>query len=237
MSLQRRINAVLLLLITILRAGTVNVFAVHAPYRMISNSEMKIALTFDDGPHSEYTEEILDILDEFGIKATFFVIGRNCDDSPKVIERVISCGHEVGNHTYSHPSLKKITGEELKNEIIKTEELLYERCSYRPKLFRPPEGVYTKAVEEAISGLDYLPILWTVDTEDWLHPSSEKIAETVMKNVSAGKIILCHDYISGKSSTPKALRIFIPKLLNQGYNFVTVSELLESEQINCRKDQ
>ncbi len=189
---------------------------------------MKIALTFDDGPHKHYTDEILDILDEFGIKATFFVIGQNCEQSPQTVQRIIDCGHEIGNHTYSHPHLSVITTKELTDEINKTEKLLEECYNYRPKLFRPPEGVYSSEIAKALGELDYIPVLWTVDTTDWKHPTPEEITKNVTSNISAGRIILCHDYVSGKSSTPEALRSFIPELLSRGYVFVTVSELIKS---------
>lgn len=84
-------------------------------------------------------------------------------------------------------------------------------------------------MSKTLERLDYIPILWTVDTTDWKLPSAEKIADTVLKNISSGEIILCHDFVSGKSNTPDALRIFIPKLLEQGYVFVTVSELIMSD--------
>ncbi len=199
-----------------------------APVRRHNNSEKKIALTFDDGPSELYTEEILDILDEYRIKATFFVIGTNCERSPQIVMREIEAGHEIGNHTYTHPHLSKIGQEDLRSEMIRTEKILFELGEYRPKLFRPPEGVYSRSVSKTVENLEYIPILWTVDTMDWRAPSAEKIANTVMQNVSAGVIILCHDYVSGKSNTPAALKIFIPKLIAEGYKFCTVSELMES---------
>lgn len=199
------------------------------PCRRHENASMKIALTFDDGPHERYTPEILDILEEYGVKATFFVVGSNCERNRSIAEREIGAGHELGNHTYSHPHLKGIRAELLLDEIIMTENILFELGEYRPKLFRPPEGVYSLTVSRTLDRLDYIPVLWTVDTTDWKLPSAESIADTVLQNVSSGAIILCHDYVSGKSSTPDALRIFIPKLLEQGYEFVTVSELLMSE--------
>lgn len=203
---------------------------VRKPIRYVGNDEMKIALTFDDGPHASYTSEILDVLDDYGIKATFFVIGSNCEENLGIIKRELDSGHEIGNHTYSHPHLTKITAEKLFGEIIQTENLLFEVGEYRPKLFRPPEGVYSLTVSRTLDRLDYIPILWTVDTTDWKHPSAENIAKTVLDGVKPGSIILCHDYVSGKSNTAAALRLFIPKLLERGYVFVTVSELIVSDR-------
>lgn len=101
------------------------------------------SLTFDDGPHYKYTAEILDILDEYGAKATFFVVGELAERYPELILRELAEGHEIGNHTWSHPKMKKLTVDSLKQEILKTEELLNEIADYRPKLFRPPEGAFS----------------------------------------------------------------------------------------------
>ena len=203
--------------------------ATPTPCRKHDNSEKKIALTFDDGPHKTYTAEILDILDEYGIKATFFVIGSNVERYPELIKRAWADGHEIGNHTYSHPHLTNIEADTLYREMVETENILIDMLEYRPKLFRPPEGFYSQTVSTTLERLDYIPILWTVDTMDWKKPTADRIAKTVMDHTEAGVIILCHDFVSGKSNTPAALRIFIPKLLEQGYQFVTVSELLMSE--------
>ncbi len=196
---------------------------------MHSNSEQKIALTFDDGPHKRYTAEILDILREYGIPATFFVVGSNVVENPELVCRALREGHEIGNHTYTHPHLTNLKAEELFQEMVATEELLLSLAEYRTKLFRPPEGYYSQTVSATMEQLNYIPVLWTVDTVDWRSPPAKDIASTVLQNTRAGVIILCHDYVSGKSNTPAALRLFIPELLKQGYRFVTVSELLMSD--------
>jgi len=211
-------------------ASFLNVNALESmSVRKHENSENRIALTFDDGPHGKYTPEILDILKEYNIKATFFVVGNNCREHPEIVLRILNDGHEIGNHTYSHPSLVKIKSDELVTEIIKTEDVLYELWEYVPKLFRPPEGVVGPTINKVLSRLDYTAVLWSVDTRDWKRLSSEKIADTVLSNVKSGDIILCHDFISPKSNTPEALRLFIPELISRGYDFVTVSELMMSK--------
>ena len=199
-----------------------------AVYRHDNNSK-RIALTFDDGPHYKYTAEILDILKEYGAKATFFVVGELAERYPELILRELAEGHEVGNHTWSHPKMAKLTNDQLKNEILHTERLLNEIADYRPKLFRPPEGSFKKSSEELAESNDYTLILWTVDTRDWAHTPVEQIAEMVENETEAGSIILCHDFIGRDSPTPDALRKFIPALLDKGFEFVTVSELLASE--------
>ena len=192
------------------------------------NSSKKIALTFDDGPHPAQTDEILRLLSKHGIKATFFVVGQNVKNNPEVTARVISEGHEIGNHTYSHPNLKTLSEKDLRGEIKKTEQILFEICEYRPKLFRPPCGFCDENTVKAVSQMDYYIILWTVDTLDWNHTKAQDIVDGVTKNVKDGSIILCHDYIGRNGHTAEALDILIPKLKNEGYQFVTVSELLVS---------
>jgi len=189
----------------------------------------KIALTFDDGPHPRYTPEILQILDEYGIKGTFFVVGQNVGYYPDLVKAEIDGGHEVGNHTFSHANLRLEGYEAVCGEIGRTERVIYENTDYRSKLLRPPEGIYSQTVCDAAADCDYTIVLWSIDTKDWAHNPSEKIAEQILSDVRGGDIILFHDFIAKDSPTPAALRLIIPKLLEEGYKFVTVSELLASK--------
>ncbi len=194
-----------------------------------NTNDKVIALTFDDGPHPVHTPEILDILGEYGIKATFFTIGQNVEWYNDVFRMEYEAGHEIGNHTYSHRNLRTLPYPEVCREIGRTEELVYETVEYRTRLLRPPEGAFGNDLCKAASELDYTVICWSVDTLDWAHTPSEAIAEHVLNNVKEGDIILFHDYISGDSPTPEALRTIIPVLLDEGYRFVTVSELLNGK--------
>ncbi len=207
--------------------------AFAAPTAVISvpNEENKIALTFDDGPHPYYTEQILDILDEYGIKATFFVVGENVQLYPELVKREIEAGHEVGNHTYSHPHMRNLSEKALSEELQKTEQVLEELCDYRPRLFRPPEGFCCNAVQNCAKTMSYQLLLWDIDTTDWAHNPADNIVKLVLGNAKSGDIILCHDYVTKPSPTPEALRRFIPKLKAKGFEFVTISELMESEAL------
>ncbi len=198
-------------------------------YKNYQNSGNKIALTFDDGPHPRQTHEILDILDEYGIKATFFVIGVNVKNYPEAFQETIRRGHEIGNHTYSHPHLSGADYNTLKNEIDKCESAISLAADYKPKLFRPPEGWIDSDVKTLSAQYDYKVILWNIDTKDWAHTPSDKIVKYVTDNVKPGDIILMHDYIGKNSPTAEALRGFIPVLLERGYQFVVVSELIGSD--------
>ena len=198
-------------------------------YRKNENDYMKIALTFDDGPHPRYTKEILEILDEYNIKATFFVIGINVKYYPETMNSIIEHGHEIGNHTYTHPRVKDLDCLKLKNEIEDCEDTVCNLGEYHTKLFRPPEGMIGGEVKNAVKDLGYKVILWDIDTRDWAHTPPKDIAENVINNVKSGDIILMHDYIAYNSPTPEALRLFIPKLLEKGYKFVVISELIGLE--------
>jgi len=190
----------------------------------------QIALTFDDGPHPVYTREILDILAEYDIRATFFVIGQNAEWFPGLVQEELAAGHEIGNHTYHHANLRTVQYETVLHEILDMENAVWENVECRPHLLRPPGGLYGEDVCRAAAALDYTVILWSVDTRDWDHPTVEQIVENVLGNAEGGDIILFHDYVSGSSPTPEALRQIIPVLLAEGYEFVTVSELLDTLQ-------
>ncbi|MBR3715065.1 MAG: polysaccharide deacetylase family protein [Clostridia bacterium] len=218
--------AIILLIIPLSLAPSHDAFSLYADER-VSCDEKLIALTFDDGPHKKYTSEILDILDEYSIKATFFVVGLCAEKYPEIIAREIASGHEIGNHTYSHIHLRNANGEQIAGEIDKTEQLLMENNGYSTTLFRPPEGVCNDTVRAVAKNMNYSLVLWTVDTKDWVPSSCESIVNSVLSSVDGGEIILMHDYVVGKSNTPDALRIIIPKLIEEGYKFVTVSELLK----------
>lgn len=197
-------------------------------YHSVPNETKCIALTFDDGPHPHQTKRILDILDAYGIKATFFMIGVNVENYPDAAREVLARGHEVGNHTYSHCHLKQHGEEKLEEELRRCQETLERICSYRPHLFRPPEGYVSDYLCQCCNRASYRVIHWSVDTRDWEVKDAEKISQKVLDQVRSGDIVLMHDYVA-RSQTPEALEILLPKLLDQGYRFVTVGELLNGE--------
>ena len=186
----------------------------------------RIALTFDDGPHEAYTAEILAILNEYGIKATFFVVGQNAKEYPKLVKQAAEAGHEIGNHTYTHPKLKEQNAESFSCELEKTRVVIEEITGVSPILFRPPEGFREGVIKTVAKEQGYQMVLWSVDTEDWRGLSASQIENAIMKDVKDGSIILCHDYVVGNSHTPEALRRVIPQMLEDGYEFVTVSDLV-----------
>lgn len=200
-----------------------------APIRVHKNSAHKIALTFDDGPHPKYTAEILDILGAYNVKATFFQVGQNVMDHPDLARRVREEGHEIGNHTYTHPKLSTIAELALARELEQTADTLQAITGGTPHLFRPPEGVISREILSLAAQMEYQPVLWSVDTRDWAHTPTEKIVQHVLSTVQDGDIILFHDYVVGNSPTPAALRQLLPALIARGFQPVTITELLNSE--------
>lgn len=195
-------------------------------YRRTDNGDMKIALTFDDGPHPYYTAEILEILKEYNVKATFFFVGQNIENYPDAAEQVYLSGHEIGNHTYTHHRVRAMERGELVRELERCDDEIYRLYEYKTRLFRPPEGAFDDDVESIARNMDYSIILWSVDTRDWEGNTPIKIYQNVIDHVRSGDIILMHDYIGRNSPTPDALRMIIPKLIEMGYSFVSVSELI-----------
>ena len=192
------------------------------------NDDNMIALTFDDGPHPKYTRQILDVLDEYGIPATFFFVGENVSYYQDTAREVVKRGHEIGNHTYSHPKVSKQSDVAFREELVRCENIIEQVTGVCPKVFRPPQGSWNQRVYDIARERDYSVILWDLDTLDWAHTPSDKIASYILENAKSGNIILMHDYHSGGCTTIDSLRMFIPNLIEQGYRFVTVSELIRA---------
>lgn len=188
----------------------------------------QVALTFDDGPDAVVTPQILDILKEHHIKATFFILGDRAERHPETVRRIAEEGHAIGNHSWSHPNFKELTMEEATKQITDTQEELNHIIGYRPSLFRPPYGALDADKEKAIQNMELAIVNWSVDTMDWSGVSAQEIMRIIDTQLKPGGIILQHT-ANGKNqlaNTLEALELFIPDLKDQGYSFVTVPDLL-----------
>lgn len=180
----------------------------------------KIALTFDDGPHPSYTEQLLDGLKERGVHATFFVTGEHASLHPDIIKRMQEEGHLIGNHTYSHIQLTKTNRETFKQELIDTNEVIKEITGEEVSYVRPPYGTWDKKFE---TELNMFPVLWTIDPLDWCSHDTSCVVRRVTGKAKENDIILLHDYYD--TSVEAALEI-VDELMEEGYVFVTVEEIL-----------
>lgn len=193
---------------------------VDAPVEGTEDSNKKrVALTFDDGPHPKVTRQILDSLDRYNAKATFFMLGNRVQYYPEIALDVLSRGHEVGNHTWSHPVLPKLTEAQIMNEFTTTENAIIAAIGQESTVFRPPYGSTTDAIN-AIIPRDVA--IWSIDTLDWKHRDANKLVQSVKNQMHNNAIILMHDI---HQSTADGLNGVLDYLAKEGYEFVTVSEL------------
>lgn len=224
--MKKRFLGIILTLLLSLRFLTLSAAAEVKVYRSVETEKKQIAITFDDGPHPTLTPRILEILARYKVPATFFMVGQNVLNYPDAARQVILEGHEVGNHTFTHPHLADLNEHAIMDEIGRCEDALEELCEYRPHLLRTPQGALTPSLERCLLDDDYILVLWSLDTRDWDNKSTADVVKAVLDEVQAGDIILMHDYIGHNSKTPEALEKIIPILLSRGYEFVTVSTLL-----------
>lgn len=198
-----------------------------------SEEKKVIALTFDDGPDGKYTPQILDILKQNDVKATFFVVGEMVETHPEVLKREFEEGHEIGNHTFTHMNICNDSVEKLNKEFMKTQDLVKKVTGKEPNLFRPPYRAINENLFNLMKSKGVKVVLWSdFDARDWSNPGVEKIVTTIENNIKNGSIILLHDYNNvrcDKSQTVKALERIVPDLKNQGYEFVTISELIKNK--------
>jgi len=184
------------------------------------------ALTFDDGPHTSNTPELLGYLDEYGAKATFFMIGQQVPANADIVRQVVEAGHDVGNHTWSHPQLTKISTQTVKQQINDTNDAIENVIGETPFLMRPPYGAINNSV---MSGSNMAFIEWSVDPQDWKNRDSDIVFQRVTSTTDQDDIVLSHDI---HPTTVKAYPRILEKLTAEGFTFVTVSQLLGIEKNN-----
>jgi peptidoglycan/xylan/chitin deacetylase (PgdA/CDA1 family) len=191
--------------------------------------EKVVALTYDDGPSFPYTNQLLDILDRYQVKATFFEIGRKIEKHPEIVPMIVARGHELANHSYSHTDMMFKPREFLLSEIKKTDKLLQELGVKQDSIsFRPPFGRRFVVLSYLLSQMHKKLIMWDVNSLDYEKTlTAEDIANRVIDNVRSGSIVLMHDSGGDRSRTVAATQIIVKTLQSKGYAFKTVSELLE----------
>jgi peptidoglycan-N-acetylglucosamine deacetylase len=195
----------------------------------VPTEEKVIALTFDDGPSPTFTPKILDLLKSYDVKATFFSVGYRMEKQPEIVKRQVEEGHEIANHTYSHPSFRRLSKAKIKEELNKTTETIYKFTGKTPKHFRPPEGYYNEKIINTANETGYTVVMWSwhLDSFDWRYPGVDYMVRKILSNATGGDIMLFHDFGGDRTTTIKALQQIIPVLKMRGYTFVTVTELLQ----------
>ncbi|MGJ8655638.1 MAG: polysaccharide deacetylase family protein [Akkermansiaceae bacterium] len=183
-----------------------------------------IALTFDDGPVTSNTTRLLEMLKRRNVKATFYVIGTRVQSNPSLVRRMVAEGHEIGNHTWTHPKLTSLSDSQVRSELNKTRDAITSATGIKPRTMRPPYGALSTRQRSMIfSEYGYPTILWDVDPEDWRKPGVSVVRNRVISGTKNGSIILLHDL---HSSSVDAVPGILDELLRRGYKFVTVSQLI-----------
>lgn len=222
--LKRRIAAciiVMLLLALICIVGYISQEEMETMGEILGGeNSKKIALTFDDGPHPYYTEQLLKGLKERDVKVTFFITGKNAEAYPEIVKEIYEEGHLIGNHTYSHTQYNSRNAETFKQEIIKTNDVIRDITGEDTIYVRPPYGSWNKEFEKE---LNMFAVLWTIDPKDWCSSDVSGIVRRVCSKAEENDIVLMHDQY--KSTVTAAFKV-IDELKEEGYEFVTVDDLL-----------
>ncbi len=193
------------------------------PIYRVDTPDKVVALSFDATWGTDLTDEILSILKEYDIRTTFFLAGYWIDKHPDYVVKIAAEGHEIGNHSYSHPHMNSLTTSGVIQELERNAEMIRDLVGEQPLLFRPPFGEYNNTVIQAASSIGYKTIQWSVDSLDWKNSTSDQIYARVMGQIKPGDIVLFHNAAPG---TPGAIRRIIPDLIKQGYRIVPVSEII-----------
>ncbi len=193
----------------------------------------EIAITFDDGPHKTNTPQLLDTLKQRGIRATFFVVGQNAAEYPDILKRIVAEGHELANHSYSHPVLASMSQSAVHEQLEKTHQAVLSATGVAMKLLRPPYGAFSEPQRRTANGeFGYKTILWSVDPLDWKHRDAARVQSEILSHTQAGAIVLAHDI---HKSTVDAMPDTLDKLTEKGFKFVTVSALLALDRSPAQK--
>jgi peptidoglycan-N-acetylglucosamine deacetylase len=196
-------------------------YPLDRPLYYVEDVSKDIALTIDDGPNPVYTPQVLEILSHYHVTATFSMIGLHVAAYPDLARSVADAGHQIANHTWTHADLVTMATKAVHAEFALANEAIHAATGRHPGLFRAPYGAWSPTVIRLCEQMKMVPLDWSVDPRDWARPGIRNIVRNIMQNTRPGSIILEHDGGGNRSETVAALRIVIPALLREGYNFVT----------------
>ena len=196
------------------------------PIYSVGRNDNKISISFDCAYGADYTHKLLDTLDEYDVKCTFFVVKFWAEKYPDVLKEIVMRGHEVGTHSATHPNMSKLSSEKITSELVTSIETITSITGQEVHLFRPPFGDYDNKVISVSERLKLYPIQWDVDSIDWKDISAKEIVNRVVKRTKSGSIILCHN---NGLHTHEALPYILSNLKNKGFTFVKISELIYKE--------
>ncbi|HTU75941.1 MAG TPA: polysaccharide deacetylase family protein [Trebonia sp.] len=201
------------------KTGTTRHPAPPRPEYYIDDGPMTVALTIDDGPSPVYTPQVLRVLEQHGVHATFSMIGGNVAAYPQIAREVVSAGHLIANHTWSHASLPALRAAAMREEVTRAAIEIHAATGQRPTLFRAPYGAWSPGLLEYCAAQGLTPLDWSVDPQDWARPGVNAIVQDILRTTDSGSIILEHDGGGDRSQTVAALKIVLPRLLDRGFRF------------------
>lgn len=190
----------------------------HEPFLRVSGRGRTMVLTFDDGPDPRYTPHILDTLAKYDVRATFFVCGEMAVDNKELLARMSDEGHVVGNHTWTHPLLIRMRRASIQSEMERTSDVIEDAYGERPRWFRAPYGAWNRATFQLGAEMGMEPMAWTVDSLDWTTPGTRTIVGRIEDGADPGVVILSHDAGGDRSQSVRALREYLPYLIDSGYH-------------------
>jgi len=205
-----------------------------------NSTSATIALTFDDGPHPHHTPRLLEVLDRYEISASFFWLGACVERSPEMAQAIWQRGHWIGLHGYDHRSFPLLSLSELRQSLEATQMAIAKACqldlNYVQQYIRdvrPPNGLFTPQTLQAFQQWNYRPVMWSVVPEDWVRPGIDTVLQRVLQQTCNGALIVLHDGVCGGEDVAETVDRLIPRLLDQGYQFVTVDQLWQ-EHVTCQ---
>ena len=196
-------------------------YPLDRPLYYIHDASKAIALTIDDGPDPVYTPQVLRVLNQYRVTASFSMIGLNVARYPHLARAVVEEGHHIANHTWTHSDLARMPVHRVHTELTRASQAIHSATGVHPQLFRAPYGAWSATVIRQCERMRMVPLDWSVDPHDWARPGVRSIVRNIMHNTQPGSIILEHDGGGNRSETVEALRIVLPRLLRQGYHFQT----------------